>query len=65
MLYSVRTNTSNVHYQILPFAIGLSAVKPGVVHVTHADTAGHARLLGSKVPSKLPAVPMLEKMYRK
>ncbi|CAL5228490.1 g11635 [Coccomyxa viridis] len=26
---------------------------------------GHARLLGSKVPGKLPEVPALEKMYRK
>ena len=27
--------------------------------------AGHARLLGSKVPGKLPEVPTLEKMYRR
>jgi hypothetical protein len=26
---------------------------------------GHARLLGSKVPGKLPEVPALEKMYRR
>lgn len=27
--------------------------------------SGHARLLGSKVPGKLPEVPTLEKMYRR
>ncbi len=30
-----------------------------------SGAAGHARLLGSKVPGKLPEVPALEKMYRK
>lgn len=30
-----------------------------------AICAGHARLLGSKVPTKLPEVPTLEKMYRR
>ncbi len=30
-----------------------------------AYIAGHARLLGTKVPGKLPEVPMLERMYRK
>ena len=49
-------------YSLLPFAL-LSAPCPVNTYVCTA--AGHARLLGSKVPGKLPEVPALEKMYRK
>lgn len=38
--------------------------RPAVLKFAIIDN-GHARLLGSKVPSKLPEVPVLEKMYRR
>ena len=42
-----------------------SQPSPHVNNTLVCLAAGHARLLGSKVPGKLPEVPALEKMYRK
>ena len=48
-------------------SLPLSAPLSGAIFPSScvSGAAGHARLLGSKVPGKLPEVPALEKMYRK